>query len=59
MVGPRPFLVKSLKGDWDQKCFQDNTKFCYFFNSYLQNFIHFSFAKFQLVLIARFGNMVV
>ena len=23
-MGPRPFLVKSLKGDWDQKCFQDN-----------------------------------
>ena len=24
MVGPIPFLVKSLKGDWDRKCFQDN-----------------------------------
>ena len=26
-MGPRPFLVKSLKGDWDQKCFQDNKNF--------------------------------
>ena len=24
MAGPRPFLVKSLKGDWDETCFQDN-----------------------------------
>ena len=23
MVGPRPFLVNSVKGDWDQKCCQD------------------------------------
>ena len=27
MVGLRLFLVKSLKGDWDRKCFQDNKNF--------------------------------
>ena len=27
MAGPRPFLVKSLKGDWDRKCFQNNKNF--------------------------------
>ena len=27
MVGLRPFLVKSLKGDWGRKCFQDNKNF--------------------------------
>ena len=27
MVGPRPFSVKSLKRDWDRKCFQDNKNF--------------------------------
>ena len=26
-MGPRPFSVKSLKGDWDRKCFQDNENF--------------------------------
>ena len=26
-MGPRSFLVKSLKGDWDRKCFQDNKNF--------------------------------
>ena len=25
--GPRPFSVKSLKGDCDRKCFQDNKNF--------------------------------
>ena len=54
-MGLRPFLVKSLKEDWDRKCFQDNKNFL---NSYLENFIHFSFAKFQLVQIGRSGNMV-
>ena len=27
IVGPRPFLIKSLKEDWDRKCFQDNKNF--------------------------------
>ena len=27
MAGPRPFQVKSLKGDWDRKSFQDNSSF--------------------------------
>ena len=27
MVASRPFLVKSLKGDWDPECFQDNKNF--------------------------------
>ena len=64
MVGPRPFLVKLSKGDCDRKCFQDNKNFetaiyrIKFWNSYLQNFIHFLFGKFQLVLIGRFGDMV-
>ena len=26
-MGPRLFLVKLLKGDWDRKCFQDNNNF--------------------------------
>ena len=30
-----------------------------FWNSYLQNFIHFLFAKLQLVLTGRFGDIVV
>ena len=27
MFASRPFLVKSLKGDWDPECFQDNKNF--------------------------------
>ena len=46
MVGPRLFLVKSLKGDWDQKCFQDNKNFEIViyrisFTFHLQNFSWF------------------
>ena len=26
-MGPRPLLVKSLKGEWDRKCSQDNKNF--------------------------------
>ena len=44
---------KIIKGDWDRKCFEGNK------NYYLQNFIHFSFTKFQLVLTGRFGDMVI
>ena len=49
-MGPRLFLAKSLKGDWDRKCFQDNKKF--------ETVVYFSFAKFQLVLTGRHGDMV-
>ena len=56
-MGPRPFLVKSLKGDWDRKCYQDNKNFETVI--YRISFIEFSFAKFQLVLIGRFGDMIV
>ena len=53
-MGPRPFLVKSLKGDWDRKCFQDNKNF----ETVIYR-ISFTFRlKFQLVLTGRFGDMV-
>ena len=49
------FSVKSLKGDWDKKCFQDNKNFEIVI--YRISFT-FCFAKFQLVLIGRSVDMV-
>ena len=51
-----PDLVKSLKMELGPKVFPGQQKI---WNSYLQNFIHFLFAKFQLVLSGRFGDIVV
>ena len=36
---PRPFLVKSLKGDWDRKCFQDNKNFETIFTEFHSLFV--------------------
>ena len=54
-MGPRPFLVKSLKGDWDQKCFQDNKNF-----ETIIYRISFTFRlqSFSWFWIGRFGDMV-
>ena len=47
---------KIIKRGLGPKVFPGQQKF---WNSYSQNFIHFSFTKFHLVLIGRFGDMVV
>ena len=54
-MDPRPFLVKPLKGDSDQKCFQDNKNFETVI--YRISFI-FHLQGFQFFLVGRFGDMV-
>ena len=56
MVVPRPFFSETIKTGLGPKVFPWHEKFL---NNFLQNVIHFSFAKFQLSLISKLADMVV